>query len=228
MLQSVNRPAVLPAIAAADLTHGKQGPYDATGLDGRTASSGRGRHVGRHPRCPIERRDRGPPFRRDRRRQQPLHKRRTGVGPERGRGRHRVPAAGPGHPDHRVQKQANIRRMLGRQGPGLASVLLIAEAGTAALLAAGGVILGIYMSSRRRRYELAALQATGLRRRTLLTALLLEQAIILGFGAIVGIAAGDSGAGGRAPRRSRVPRRPHCPGFVVRAAAKASCWQFSS
>jgi predicted lysophospholipase L1 biosynthesis ABC-type transport system permease subunit len=89
-----------------------------------------------------------------------------------------------------VQQEANIRWALGRQGPGLASELFIAEAGAAALLAAGGVILGIYMSSRRRRYELAALQATGLKPRTLLTALLAEQAIILAFGAIAGIAAG--------------------------------------
>ena len=40
---------------------------------------------------------------------------------------------------------------LGRQGPGLASVLFLADAAAAAVLAVGGAILGLYLSARRRR-----------------------------------------------------------------------------
>ena len=212
VLQSVNRPALLPAIVAADLTHGKQGPYDATGLDGRTlpvdvvatsaaipGAPSNGVIVDRHfaeiaaennPYTSVEQ----------------VWVRNGAAAAIESRLRNQ------GIQITQVQKQANIRRMLGRQGPGLASVLLIAEAGTAALLAAGGVILGIYMSSRRRRYELAALQATGLRRRTLLTALLLEQAIILGFGALAGIAAGIA---------ALAAVLPDVPEFVVTPTAPA-------
>lgn len=79
---------------------------------------------------------------------------------------------------------------LGRQGPGLATVLFLADAGAAALLAAGAAILGLWLSARRRRYEYAALSATGVRRRTLRRALLIEQSVVLGFGTLVGLAAG--------------------------------------
>ena len=54
-----------------------------------------------------------------------------------------------------------------RQGPALASVLFLADAAAAALLAAGAAILGLYASARRRRYEYAAMEASGVRRRTL-------------------------------------------------------------
>ncbi|MGH9057842.1 MAG: FtsX-like permease family protein, partial [Acidimicrobiales bacterium] len=89
-----------------------------------------------------------------------------------------------------VQDQAAATAFLDRQGPGLASVLFLAEAGAAALLAGGGAILGLYLSGRRRRYEYAALEATGLRSRTLLSALAVEQLVVLAFGLAVGIATG--------------------------------------
>ena len=77
-----------------------------------------------------------------------------------------------------------------RQGPALASVLFLADAAAAALLAAGAAILGLYTSARRRRYEYAALEASGVRRRTLRAAVLIELALVLGFGTIIGTAAG--------------------------------------
>ena len=80
--------------------------------------------------------------------------------------------------------------VLERQGPALASVLFLADATAAALLAAGAAILGLYTSARRRRYEYAALEASGVRRRTLRAAVLIELAVVLGFGTLVGAVTG--------------------------------------
>lgn len=79
---------------------------------------------------------------------------------------------------------------LNRQGPALASALFLADAVAAAVLAAGAAIIGLYASARRRRYEYAALEASGIRQRTLHRSLLLELAVVLGFGVLVGAATG--------------------------------------
>jgi putative ABC transport system permease protein len=79
---------------------------------------------------------------------------------------------------------------LRRQGPGLASVLFLADAAAAAVLAALAAILSLSAAARRRRYEYAALAAAGASRRTLYSALAIEQVVVIGFGAIAGIAAG--------------------------------------
>lgn len=79
---------------------------------------------------------------------------------------------------------------LTRQGPGLASVLFLGDAAAAAVLAAGAAILGLYVSARRRKYEYAALEASGVRRRALRGAVLTELAVVLGFGTLVGAATG--------------------------------------
>lgn len=79
---------------------------------------------------------------------------------------------------------------LNRQGPALASALFLADAVAAAVLAAGAAILGLYASARRRRYEYAALEASGIRQRTLHRSLLLELAVVLSFGVLVGAATG--------------------------------------
>jgi putative ABC transport system permease protein len=93
-----------------------------------------------------------------------------------------------------VQEAGAAAARLGRQGPGLASVLFLADAAAAAVLAVAGAILGLYLSARRRRYEYAALVASGVARRTLRRALLAEQLAVLGFGAVVGAAAGLAAA----------------------------------
>jgi putative ABC transport system permease protein len=80
--------------------------------------------------------------------------------------------------------------VLERQGPALASVLFLADAAAAALLSAGAAVLGLYSSARRRRYEYAALEASGVRRRTLRVAVLMELAVVLGFGTLVGAVTG--------------------------------------
>jgi putative ABC transport system permease protein len=83
---------------------------------------------------------------------------------------------------------------LSRQGPALVSSLFLADAGAAALLAVGAAILGLYLSARRRRYEYAALEASGVARRRLRRAVGIELAVVLGFGTIVGIVTGLAAA----------------------------------
>ena len=85
---------------------------------------------------------------------------------------------------------ASVAAVFARQGPALASVLFLADAAAAALLAAGAAVLGLYLSARRRRYEYAALSASGVTTRTLRRAVLSEMAVVLGFGVIVGIGSG--------------------------------------
>ena len=89
-----------------------------------------------------------------------------------------------------IETQSGYTKTLTRQGPGLAGVLFLGEAGIASVLAAGGAILGLYLTSRRRRYELAALEATGVSRRSILSAIASEQLIVLLFGVLVGIGTG--------------------------------------
>lgn len=77
-----------------------------------------------------------------------------------------------------------------RQGPALALALFLADAAAAAILAAGGAVLGMHLAGRRRSYEMAALVATGARKRSLGGGLIIEQVMTLGFGALFGIGAG--------------------------------------
>ena len=58
------------------------------------------------------------------------------------------------------------------------------------LLASGTAILGLYVSARRRRYEYAALEASGVARRALRRSLLIEIGVVSLFGSITGIGAG--------------------------------------
>ncbi|HEY0238416.1 MAG TPA: FtsX-like permease family protein [Friedmanniella sp.] len=85
---------------------------------------------------------------------------------------------------------SDLTRVYGRQGPELALLLFLAGASLAALLAGGGAALTLHLNGRRRTYELAAMLALGLRRRTLLASLYLEQGLLVLFGVVVGTAAG--------------------------------------
>jgi putative ABC transport system permease protein len=85
---------------------------------------------------------------------------------------------------------ADADAKLSREGPALASSLFLADAAAAALVAVGAAILGLYLSARRRRYEYAALEASGVPRRRLRRAVGIELAVVLGFGTVVGIATG--------------------------------------
>ena len=81
-------------------------------------------------------------------------------------------------------------RAFDRQAPGLASALYLADAAAAALLAAATAVAGLVLSARRRRYEYAALAATGERRFSLILGLFVEQLMVLVFSAVCGVAAG--------------------------------------
>ena len=89
-----------------------------------------------------------------------------------------------------VATAADAEAVLIRQGPALASVLFLAVAAAAALLAAGAAVLGLYQAGRRRRYEYAALVAGRVSRRSLRASVFIEQAVVLGFGVVTGVAAG--------------------------------------
>lgn len=81
-----------------------------------------------------------------------------------------------------------------RQGPGLASTLFLADAIAAAVLAAAGAVMGLVSAGRRRRFEYAALRATGASVRSLFGGLLIEQVVVLLFGAVAGAVAGVAAA----------------------------------
>jgi hypothetical protein len=89
-----------------------------------------------------------------------------------------------------TRSTAEVAAAFARQGPALSSVLFLADAAAATLLAAGAAILDLYLSARRRRYEYAALSASGVPHRTLRRAVLTELALVLGFGSVVGAITG--------------------------------------
>ena len=101
----------------------------------------------------------------------------------------RLRAAGACRSNRRRPRAAEAA-FLGRQGPGLGNILFLADAAAAVLLASGTAILGLYVSARRRRYEYAALEASGVARRALRRSLLIEIVAVSAFGSITGIAAG--------------------------------------
>lgn len=80
--------------------------------------------------------------------------------------------------------------VLARQGPALSLLLLLACAIAGAMLGAAGTAISISASSRRRSYELAAMQAIGVRRSTLTRASMLEQLLLLGSGVVLGVPTG--------------------------------------
>jgi hypothetical protein len=80
--------------------------------------------------------------------------------------------------------------VLARQGPALALLLLLACAVAGAALAVGGTAISISASSRRRSYEIAALRAVGVSRRSLMRASILEQLLLLGTGVLLGVPTG--------------------------------------
>lgn len=190
ILTSVNRPYPLPAVASATMLSGGQTLATGVGLDGSPLQL---RVVGAATAVPgaprqgvvVDRRyaelAAGEDF--------PAASQQVWVA-DGGQGiiEHRLRAAGV----HvlSIHSAAAVAAVFARQGPALASVLFLADAAAAALLAAGAAVLGLYLSARRRRYEYAALTASGVRRGTLRRAVLAELALVLGFGTVIGVGAG--------------------------------------
>lgn len=93
-----------------------------------------------------------------------------------------------------VDATSDHRARLDRSGPALALHLFVAGAALAALLAAAGTVVSVYLTGRRRSFEIAALQAAGLTRSSLLRAAVVEQVLLLATGLVAGTAAGLLGA----------------------------------
>lgn len=93
-----------------------------------------------------------------------------------------------------VAHASGYRWPLDHSGPAYASVLSVLAAGAAAVLALGAALLGGIVGARRRAYDIAALEAVGLSRRTLRRASAVEQGIVVGIGVVLGLGAGLAGA----------------------------------
>jgi ABC-type antimicrobial peptide transport system permease subunit len=89
-----------------------------------------------------------------------------------------------------VTTLANREAELGRDGPALALRLLLVCAIAGALLATGAVAISVAVTGRRRSYELAALRAADVPRRSLVASCVLEQVVLLGIGLVVGVPVG--------------------------------------
>ncbi len=108
------------------------------------------------------------------------------------------------------QTLAATEGALARQGPPLALALFRIGGVVAAILALGGAALTLALAARRRGFELAALLAQGASRRSLFRSLLTEQGVLLGYGTVLGVAAGIIGA---------LVALPSVPEFVTRPLA---------
>jgi hypothetical protein len=75
---------------------------------------------------------------------------------------------------------------LAQQAPSLALLLLLVGAAAGAALATGGVMLHLYLTGRRRAFELAVLEVFGARRRDLWGPVAVEQGSLVGYGVLGG------------------------------------------
>ncbi|MFD1720315.1 FtsX-like permease family protein [Amnibacterium endophyticum] len=78
-----------------------------------------------------------------------------------------------------IDRAAQRAQVLAAEGPAFASALILASGATAVLLAVFAVVLGLVLLARRRVFELSAMRALGIRRRSLLGTLLVEQAALV-------------------------------------------------
>jgi putative ABC transport system permease protein len=110
-----------------------------------------------------------------------------------------------------VTVAADREAQLARQAPSLALLLLVVGAAAAAALATGGVMLHLYLSGRRRGFELAVLEALGARRRDLWAPVAVEQGALVGYGVLVGGAIGLVAALVSLPAIPQFVDRPEVP-----------------
>jgi hypothetical protein len=81
---------------------------------------------------------------------------------------------------------ADLEADLAQQAPSLALLLLLVGAAAGAALATGGVMLHLYLTGRRRAFELAVLEVFGARRRDLWGPVAVEQGSLVGYGVLCG------------------------------------------
>jgi predicted lysophospholipase L1 biosynthesis ABC-type transport system permease subunit len=87
-------------------------------------------------------------------------------------------------------RAADRAAVLAHQAPSLALLLLLVGAAAGAVLATVGVMLHLYLTGRRRAFELAVLEAFGARQRSLWGPMLVEQGSLVGYGVLCGGAIG--------------------------------------
>lgn len=85
---------------------------------------------------------------------------------------------------------AGRRSEIDREGTALGLDLMLAGAGAAVLLALAGVVATWWSAARRRAYEVAALRALGVSSSSLRRAGVVENAVLLGCGVVIGAATG--------------------------------------
>jgi hypothetical protein len=107
------------------------------------------------------------------------------VGGERGQAVADRLAAGRVRVEGRVVA-ADLEADLAQQAPSLALLLLLVGAAAGAALATGGVMLHLYLTGRRRAFELAVLEVFGARRRDLWGPVAVEQGSLVGYGVLCG------------------------------------------
>jgi putative ABC transport system permease protein len=107
------------------------------------------------------------------------------VGGARGRAVAERLAAGGVRVETRTEA-ADLEAELARQAPSLALLLLVVGAAAGAVLATGGVMLHLYLTGRRRAFELAVLEVFGARRRDLWGPVVVEQGSLVGYGVLCG------------------------------------------
>ncbi|HEV8652606.1 MAG TPA: FtsX-like permease family protein [Actinomycetes bacterium] len=110
-----------------------------------------------------------------------------------------------------VTAAADRERALAREAPSLALLLLMVGAAAGAVLATGGVMLHLYLTGRRRGFELAVLDALGARRRDLWAPVAVEQGSLVGYGVLVGGAVGLAAALVALPAIPQFLDRPEVP-----------------
>jgi hypothetical protein len=115
-----------------------------------------------------------------------------------------------------VATTADRYRELTHAGPALAVALMLAGAAVAALLSATGAVVNLHLLARRRAFELAAMQALGVRRRGLRGAVAVEQSILVGFAVVLGVGLGTLGAVLALPSVPEYADVPTFPPLLVR------------
>jgi putative ABC transport system permease protein len=122
---------------------------------------------------------------------------------------------------------AGRRDLLARTAPALGLKLFAFAAAAAAILAAGATAVALYLSGRRRSFELAAMLAVGAQRRSLLAAAIGEQLLVLGTAVVLGVLSGLGAALLALPAVAELPDpgppplryAPHLVGLAVFLAA---------
>jgi putative ABC transport system permease protein len=107
------------------------------------------------------------------------------VGGARGRAVAERLAAGGVRVETRTEA-TDLEAELAGQAPSLALLLLVVGAAAGAVLATGGVMLHLYLTGRRRAFELAVLEVFGARRRDLWGPVAVEQGSLVGYGVVCG------------------------------------------